>query len=295
MIWRHLIFSMTLGSAIFGSMPIASAAIQILAVTSSTDFQPTAVAPGSLESIWCTGLTGIQGVMVADGPVLPVQLAGVSVDAGGFGGYAPILAVADLGGYQLVNVQVPWDAAGFNSVVVRQGQETAQMSVTVDGQWPVFFVSGSGYVVARHASDYSLVDPTNPARPGEWIVGYASNLGPVANTPPTGTVAPNSPLSPLAPTPSPSGGGTPDYSVLILQPGQQPDYFTQAVDSNFMGLAPGTVGVYQINFRIPETAPAGDTVVYMRKNVFCGFFYVPGCGRDFTSTFSASVKIPIAN
>jgi uncharacterized protein (TIGR03437 family) len=291
MIWRRIVFSVTLGTAIFSSMPIGRAEIKILAVTSSTDFQSATIAPGSLESIWCTGLTGIQGVVDANGPVLPTQLAGISVYAGGAAN-APILAIADLGGYQLINIQIPWDAAGLNTIAVSQGQEKATATVTGWARWPVFFVTGSGYLVARHASDYSLVAPENPARPGEWIVGYASNLGPVANTPPSGAVAPNSPLSPLAP--SLSGFAT-DYSVVITPPGVPPTPSTGALESNFMGLAPGTVGVYQINFRIPNTAAVGDGVVYMRETVFCGFFFVPGCGRGLMSTFSASVKLPIAH
>jgi minor extracellular serine protease Vpr len=294
MILRHVIFSVTLGTAMFASMPIGTAGIQILAITSSTDFQSAAIAPGSLESIWCTGLTGIQGVMGGTGPILPTQLAGVSVYAGGAAN-APILAVADLGGYQLINIQIPWDAGGFNAIAVSQGQEKATATVTGGAQWPVFFAGGAGYLVARHASDYSLVAPDNPARPGEWIVGYASNLGPVANTPPSGAVAPNNPLSPLAPTPGASGVSAPVYSVVIPQPGEQPGTQTEAVDSNFMGLAPGTVGVYQINFRVPDAAPAGDAVVYMRKTVDCGFFFVQGCGRGLTSTFSDSVKLPIGH
>jgi uncharacterized protein (TIGR03437 family) len=235
----------------------ASAEIRILAITSATDFQPAVVAPGSLASVWCTGLTGIQGVLSSDGPILPTQLAGVSVYAGGSVN-APILAVAELGGYQLINIQIPWDASGYNTVIVMQRQERATATVTASSQWPVFFVSPAGYLVARHASNYQLVAPDNPARPGEWIIGYASNLGPVANTPPTGALAPLDPLSPLAPVPGATPGSTPVYSVVITRPDVQVVYQTQGAESNFIGLAPLTAGVYQINFRIPDAPPMGD-------------------------------------
>lgn len=271
----------------------SNAGIQILAIASATDFQPAAVAPGSLASVWCTGLTGIQGIVTPDGATLPTQLAGVSVYAGGSMN-APILAVADLGDYQLIDIQIPWDASGFNVVAVIQGEERAAATVKASSQWPVFFVNPTGYLVARHVEDYQLVTPGNPARPGEWIIGYASNLGSVANTPPTGTLAPLAPLSPLAPVPGATGGSAPAYSVVIPQPNEQVVYQTDSAESNFIGLAPGTVGVYQINFRIPAASPTGGATVYMRKDVDCGFFFTQGCGRGLTFSLSTSAKLPIA-
>jgi uncharacterized protein (TIGR03437 family) len=279
--------------ALFGCASAASAAIRILAVTSSTDFTPTAVAPGSLASIWCTGLAGISGVVTASGPVLPVQLAGVAVYAGGSGN-APILAVADLGGYQLINIQVPWDAAGYNAIGVTQGAERAIANEFNTTGWPVFFIDSNGYMIARHVSDDSLVTAANPARPGEWIVGYASNLGPVSNTPPSGVPAPRSPLSFLAPVPGATSGSTPSFSVVVTRPGDSVVFETDAAESNFIGLAPDTVGVYQVNFRIPPSPPLGDAVVTMRKNIDCGFFFTQGCGRGLTATLSNAVKLPVA-
>jgi len=35
-------------------------------------------------------------------------------------------------------------------------------------------------------------------------------------------------------------------------------------------------------------------MIYMRKNVDCGFFFVAGCGRGLTATISTGAKIPIA-
>ena len=271
----------------------ACAAIQVLAVTSSTgDYQPAAVAPGSLETVWCTGLTGIQGVLVASGPILPAQLGGVSVYAGGAMN-APILAIADLGGYQQINIQVPWDAAGFNTITVVQGQDRATGNVISTAQWPVFFIDAAGLLVAQHAVDYTPVTPDRPASPGEWIVAYATNLGPVANTPPAGALTPLSPFSPLAPTANPGGGGAPAYSVVVPLPGQTVDYYANGAESNFIGLAPLTVGVYQINFQVPNGTAAGDAIVYMRKDIDCGFFFLAGCGRGFTMTLSLPAKLPV--
>lgn len=279
---------------LFACTAHASAAIQILAITSATDFQPAAIAPGSLASVWCTGLTGISGIVSATGPTLPTQLAGTSVYAGGSGA-APILAVADLGGYQQINIQIPWDAAGFNAIAVVQGLDKATANMINTAEWPVFFIDPNGFMVALHVTDYSLVTTVNPARPGEWIIGYASNLGPVSNTPPTGVPTPGSPLSTLDPVPITTASSTPVYSVVIPQPNQQVGFQTEPAGSNFMGLAPGTVGVYQINFQIPQDAPIGDTIVYMRKDVDCGIFFSPECGAGQTFTLSNGAKLTIAH
>jgi len=213
----------------------AFAQIRILAITDSTDFQQPVIAPGSLASLWCTGLTGIPGVLIADGPILPTQLAGVSVYAGGAMN-APILGLADLGSYQLINIQVPWDAGSFTSATVIQGEERSTAPVIATTQWSVFFINPDGSLVARHAADYRLVTPENPASSGEWIAAYASNLGPVANTPPSGTVAPIDPLSPLAPVANPAGGSVPEYSVVVPMPGVLVVYQTPPLESNFIGL-----------------------------------------------------------
>jgi len=55
---------------------------------------------------------------------------------------------------------------------------------------------------------------------------------------------------------------------------------------------PGAVGIYQINFRIPEHPPSGDAIIYLRKNVDCGFFFLQGCGRSLTA-LQLGAKLPI--
>ncbi len=147
--------------------------------------------------------------------------------------------------------------------------------------------------VAQHNSDYQLVTLDHPARPGEWIAAYASNLGPVQNTPPTGSAAPLSPLSPLAPAPPVQSAGIPSYSLVVPRANQQVDYFTEPAESNYIGLAPGIVGVYQINFRVPDTSASGVASIYVRQNVDCGFFFLQGCGRSLVSRVSAGAKLPI--
>jgi uncharacterized protein (TIGR03437 family) len=84
--------------------------IQVLSVTSSANFTPGLLQPGSLATIFCTGLQNISGLVVAQDYPLPRTLAGVRVTVNGTD--APILAIADIAGdsYQQINLQIPWNA-----------------------------------------------------------------------------------------------------------------------------------------------------------------------------------------
>jgi uncharacterized protein (TIGR03437 family) len=97
---------------IVANVPYAAAQIRVLAVTTSAGFTPGLPSAGSLASIGLTGLAGIQGVQTVTGYPLPYELEGVSVTVNGTP--APILAVADLGAYQQVNIQVP-DGCGSHT------------------------------------------------------------------------------------------------------------------------------------------------------------------------------------
>lgn len=132
--------------------------IQVRAVTTAAGFAPGLPLPGSLGSIFCTGLVGTTGVRV----VFPT-------------GDAPILAVADLGSQQQVNFQVPWEARGAATLV--QGNERAELPREL-AAWGQFFSGEDGFVVGQHAADYALVTAANPARPGEWILIYGTNFSP---------------------------------------------------------------------------------------------------------------------
>ena len=67
---------------------------------------------------------------------------------------------------------------------------------------------------------------------------YVNGLGPVSSTPPSGEPAPSSPLATTLAVPEVVIGGRP-----------------AAVQ--FSGLAPGYVGLYQVNVFVPADAPAG--------------------------------------
>jgi uncharacterized protein (TIGR03437 family) len=258
---RRLATQVFCGLAAVAISPQGRGEIRILAVTSSASFVPGLPAPGSLATLFCAGLTGDLGVQVTVD-----RLA------------APVLAAADVGGYQQINFQVPWEAQSATFVSIAQGDESASFTVPLFPAWDVFFADASGNAVAQHAADYTAVTADHPIRPAEWIIAYATNLGPVANQPPTGEPAPLDQLAPVSP-------GLDSLSVLLQG---------AIVESNYIGLVPGTVGVYQVNFQVPDNFKGGKVQLQIQKSRFCGFFFVPGCGRGLTLSFSVPANLPAA-
>jgi uncharacterized protein (TIGR03437 family) len=76
---------------------------------------------------------------------------------------------------------------------------------------------------------------------GEFISIYCTGLGAVSDQPATGLAAKADPLSVTTSTPTVTIGG------IVAQ-------------VSFSGLAPGSVGLYQVNVQVPVGAPASDDV-----------------------------------
>jgi uncharacterized protein (TIGR03437 family) len=232
--------------------------------------------PGSLATIYCTGLVGIEGTIEASGTPLPTSLAGVRVTFGAV--EAPLLAVAAFGtppsSYQQVNFQVPFGATGPPMLV--QGQQSASIPLT-PAPWGQLFLN-NGDLLAQHASDYRLVSSADPPRAGEWIITYGSNFGPVVQAPTSGFPAPLDRLVPLD-----SGGLKPWIFRVRL------DTLTSSeipLEVGFLGLAPGKVGIYQINFRMPDPLPPGPAWIYLQRIANCGFRFSAGCGIGILTDFT---------
>ena len=263
-------------------------AIKIVAVTQSVDFQPGLAQPGSLSSIFTTGLQGEPGIIAATKYPLSNELSGVSVLIDSLP--APILAIGFLDGYQQINVQVPWELdfpkVPQQTVIVAQNGIQAQAS-NIGGNsalLSVFFSDANGYGIVQHASDYSLVTPQNPAHPGETLTAYAENLAPVFNQPATGEP---SPLDPLASSYTPE-----TLSCWVLTPQLT---FNPSPPSNpysYIVMTPGLVGVYQLNFTLPSSMPSGDIPMTLSRIAWETSGLFPGdCGiYSFTSR---SVLLPI--
>jgi uncharacterized protein (TIGR03437 family) len=204
---------------------------------------PTPAAPGSILSLFGASLAN-QSEAAAALP-LPTELGGVKVLVGGI--EAPLLSVtADAApGMDQINFQLPVEAGVWtyaDVVVLNNGVFSDAEGIGITPSIPALFTvnqSGTGPAAALHAN-FSLVDRSAPARAGETISLFATGLGAV-NPPASTGQAPRS-LSTITGTMEVRIGG-------------------RLVVVSFAGLAPGFVGLYQINVVVPSGLPAGEAAL----------------------------------
>jgi uncharacterized protein (TIGR03437 family) len=210
--------------------------------------------PGGLVTIFGSGLTrNVSGIVGADRLPLPKQLAGTSVEFVGFDSTgtvthydAPLLVVANVGGQEQINLQIPYELIAANpvEVVIRNnGLLSGLLNYQLRAAHPgIFTVDGTAGAIL-HGADSSLVTDAHPAARNEVVLLYATGLGAVSPVPGTGQPAPSvEPLSRTTATPIVTIGGI-------------------GAQVSFSGLAPGFVGLYQVNVRIPPNAPVGNAQV----------------------------------
>jgi len=195
------------------------------------------VAPGSLIGIFGSDLAEPG---TADQLPLPQSLGGVCVTINETP--IPLLYTSPT----QINAQVPSDlAAGRVTVAVRStrlGQTSSGVSIQVSAAAPgVFFeqVGGEKRSLLFHAEDFRPVTPDNPGKRDKDLILYVTGLGPVSPPVPSGTAARAAPLSATTQRVSVVIGG---HEMIVT----------------FAGLAPGFVGLYQINLRVPGDRVQGD-------------------------------------
>jgi uncharacterized protein (TIGR03437 family) len=159
------------------------------------------------------------------------------------------------------NFQIPSNAAlGTQRVALRlgdTGELVAGSNLVIVAASPGLFTtnqSGSGQA-AVYNQDNTVNSASNPAPVGSTVSLYGTGQGPVSPAVQDGAAAGTSPLSytVAVPTSNPN-------TCLNSQPSM-----CVAVGSNFgnvqySGLAPGFVGLWQINVTIPQGTPAGSAV-----------------------------------
>jgi adhesin/invasin len=209
-------------------------------VVNAASFEP-GVSPGGLATVFGTDLTSLSGVVLAGTNPLPTTLAGVRVIVNGIP--APIFSIAYANGEDQISFQVPYSTnVGPNAANVRvtdQGFETANVFTDSFTEDPGIFVYQGQYAVSLSGTDYSLLGPNNPTFPGEAVVLYTTGLGPLSQSLADGYGAPS---NPLAYTVQP---------VHVILDGE-------GCKLLFSGLAPGFVGLYQVNFVVPGDARSGN-------------------------------------
>ncbi len=211
------------------------------------------VAPGQIIAMFGNDFVAGSGIAIANTLPLPRSLQAVSVYVNGVA--APLYFTADT----QINYQLPYStSAGVASVVVLRDDGGASYgSVNVATAAPALFAadsSGKGQAAAQN-SDFSrngdpVIDSqTKRARKGDYVVLYGTGAGAqfvnASNNQPLtikdGEAATSNPLAATASLPTATIGGKPATVY-------------------FSGLAPGFVGLWQLNVQVPADAPTGANV-----------------------------------
>jgi uncharacterized protein (TIGR03437 family) len=211
-------------------------------VVNAADYVPGVVA-GSIAAVFGSNLAIGQASSTAPAP-LPTTLAQSSLM---IGTQAMPLYVAMA---SQVNVQIPWEVAGQTqtSITATVNGVTSNTEITplVNFAPGIFTTNmlGTGQGAILIAGTAQLASAGTPATRGGYVSIFCTGLGAVSNQPATGTAALVNPLSQTSASAGVAIGGT-------------------AATVTFSGLAPGFVGLYQVNAQVPTSISAGTVTVVL--------------------------------
>ena len=142
-----------------------------------------------------------------------------------------------------INAQLSYGTVGPSETVVHSATGLSDVFVSqVDPTAPaVFLVTGpdsSQFAAIFRSENLKLATLSNPLRPNEVAIIYSTGLGQVTPFAVAGVAATTVPLQVVGEDPLVEFGGV-------------------AGDVVYAGLAPGFVGLYQINVHVPGNAPLG--------------------------------------
>ena len=208
-------------------------------------FERGPIAPGSIISLFGRNLT--TGNHFADRVPLPRSLGGIRVMIGNF--EAPLF----FAGPGQVNAQVPPELAvdrQVQVVVETEGVPSAPEPLQTAANRPGIFTLGppfgdQGAILIANTNRLAMPEtpnvPSEPVQVGGFISIFCTGLGATEPAVASGAPAPSNPLA------------TVTMPVMVTIGGQP-------ATVSFAGLAPGFVGVYQVNAQVPTVVTPGDTV-----------------------------------
>lgn len=176
-------------------------------------------------------------------PVLPTSLGGTTVTVDGIA--APLYYVSSA----QITFQVPYEVAGKTSVhliIQPAGSQASQLDVSLAPQNLAFFTS-DGKQAAALNQDSSLNAAASPDAAGTVVTLFGTGQGGLNTGVATG-----------APAPSTVPFATPILPVSVNVNGEPAEIL-------FDGMAPGLVGLLQVNLRIPlDIAPGPATITFQQ-------------------------------
>jgi uncharacterized protein (TIGR03437 family) len=214
----------------------------VRAVVNGASFAGGGIVPGEIATLFGNNLTSNTGINLTSGLPLVTKFLNVSVMVNGKA--APLFAVDNVNGQQQINFQIPREVAtgpNANIAVTNNGTKSPTISVPVLAAQPGiinYAAAGGNFGVILH-SNFQLADSAHPAVPGETVLIYCTGLGAVSSPPADGAAA-NGQLTVSA------------ANVMIG---------SVKAKVSFSGLAPGFVGLYQVNAVVPSSLVNGDQPV----------------------------------
>jgi len=196
-----------------------------------------ALAPGTVSQLYGTNLA-----TAPDGPStvpLPTVFKNVQVLVGGLS--APLYYISP----NQLTIQIPSELTATNeyqALISVNNAYSLPQPVDLVPVAPGVVAFPDQSLVAQHSADFSLVSATSPAKPGEVLIIYLVGLG-----------ATNVAV--------PSGNPTPSNQLISVSNPVSLTIDGETVQTPFVGLTPGGVGLYQINLVVPADAKNGKLPV----------------------------------
>lgn len=199
------------------------------------------VSPGTWIEIFGSNLSATTRPWAGSdfqGNKAPTSLDGVTVTIGGKSAFVDYVSSGQ------VNAQVPDGipiGAGVPLILSNPAGQTAPYTLQTSDLAPAllapaqapFMVNSRQYVVGQLPDQTFTGIPSHPAKSGDVLTIYGIGFGPVSPATPPGTIA---------------SGTTTLSNITFL--------FNQtAAQVQYAGLAPGFVGLYQFNIKVPSVSP----------------------------------------
>jgi uncharacterized protein (TIGR03437 family) len=202
------------------AVPALALTPTIVGIQNNASFT-SALSPGGIAALYGTDLAPTSG--------------NTTVTLGGKACYVRFVSAGQ------VNIQLPVNlgAGTYNLVVTHDGLNSAPFKVTLTAYAPaIFTLNSSGSGPGKFTDGSTVVSTSSPAKIGDTVSGYGIGLGTTSPVVATGVVAPSTPPASTLTKPTVTVGGVP-------------------ATVTFSGLEPGQIGLYQVNFVIPEGVVLG--------------------------------------